>query len=98
LGEIPDIEDNYVCRKTNYDSSNDEGISSATVGDIWNGPKCLQIRKHAVESAFTLYLGVFICHVVRIMRKSHVLKSTHSAKCQRQVEDADIGKQLDVLS
>jgi hypothetical protein len=46
---IPETEDNNVGYKANNDSGGDEGVSSATVGNIRNGPECLQIHKYTVQ-------------------------------------------------
>lgn len=47
---LPEIEDNYISYETDNKRSDDKGLSSATIGDIRNGPERLQISQYKVVS------------------------------------------------
>ena len=63
------------------------------VGNIWNGPKRLEIRQHVT-------LLTYFKHIRQIFSapSSLALGVTCRAECQRQIEDADVGEKLYVLS
>jgi hypothetical protein len=52
--DIPEIKDNYVGYKADHDGSDNEMVSSVTVGYIRNGLERLKIRK-PVRSALSWY-------------------------------------------